>query len=71
MSRKPGLKEYGDEALGTLLDLMRNSKSDPVRVAAARELLDRALGRPKPEQAGEDGPSLQEMIRRAFERKDP
>ena len=67
---QPGLKKYGDEALLTLLELMRNGKSEPVRVAAARELLDRTHGKPKSDSA-DDGPSLQEMIRRAFERKDP
>jgi hypothetical protein len=69
MSRKPKLKEIGDEALTTLRTLMHNSTSDSVRVAAARELLDRAHGKPKGD-ASEDQ-SLAEMIRRAFERKDP
>jgi hypothetical protein len=70
MTRKSKLKEYGDEALTKLLELMRNSSSDQVKVAAARELLDRALGRPRSESAGDDGPTLQEMIRRAYERTD-
>jgi len=75
MSRKPrDLKEeagkYAGEALLALLDLMRNSSSDPVRVAAARELLDRAHGKPKAE-SGEGGESLQDMVRAAFERSDP
>ena len=34
-----------------LVELMRNSGSDPVRVAAAKELLDRAHGKPKTESA--------------------
>jgi hypothetical protein len=75
MSRKPkDLKDeagkYAGEALLALLDLMRNSSSDPVRVAAARELLDRAHGKPKAE-SGEGGESLQGMVRAAFERTDP
>jgi hypothetical protein len=75
MSRKPkDLKEeagkHAGEALDTLLELMRNSASDPVRIAAARELLDRAHGKPKSEQVG-SGDSLQEMVRAAFERADP
>jgi hypothetical protein len=81
VSRKPrepkaDLREeaapYAREAIEALVDMMRNSSSDPVRVAAARELLDRAHGKPKPEPApGEVGPSLQDMVRTAFERKDP
>lgn len=79
MSRKPkpaALKEqagrYASEAVLALVELMRNSSSDPVRVAAARELLDRAHGKPKTEAgAGEGGPTLQEMVRAAFEREDP
>jgi hypothetical protein len=79
MSRKPqetkkDLKDeagkHAGEALDTLLELMRNSSSDPVRIAAARELLDRAHGKPKTEQGG-SGDSLQEMVRAAFERADP
>ena len=75
MSRKPkDLKDeagrYAGEALLALLDLMRNSSSDPVRVAAARELLDRAHGKPKAE-SGEGGESLQDMVRAAFERGEP
>ena len=75
MSRKPkDLKDeagkHAGEALDTLLELMRNSSSDPVRIAAARELLDRAHGKPKTEQVG-SGDSLQEMVRAAFERADP
>lgn len=79
MSRKPkdmptDMKheagKYAGEAVLALVELMRNSGSDPVRVAAARELLDRAHGKPKAE-AGGNGDSLQEMVRAAFERDDP
>jgi hypothetical protein len=42
-----------------------------VRVAAAKELLDRAHGKPKTEQGIPAGESLQEMVRAAFERDDP
>ena len=77
MSRKPKPAEvkeaasrHADEAVQTLLDLMRNSSSDPVRVAAARELLDRAHGKPKTETAG-GGDSLADMINRAYTRSDP
>jgi hypothetical protein len=84
MSRKPKpaseparteLKEeagrYAAEAVLALVELMRNSGSDPVRVAAARELLDRAHGKPKAESDKAEGISLQEMVRQAFEREDP
>ena len=76
MSRKPkDLKEeagkHAGEALETLLELMRNSSSDPVRIAAARELLDRAHGKPKTESTVPAGESLQDMVRAAFERNDP
>jgi hypothetical protein len=75
MSRKPkDMREeagkYAGEALLALLELMRNSSSDPVRVAAARELLDRAHGKPKAE-SGEGRETLQDMVRAAFERSDP
>jgi len=72
---KPEIKdaalEYADEAVRTLVELMRNSGSDPVRIAAARELIDRAYGKPKAEPAAGEGQSLQEMVRAAFEREDP
>lgn len=77
MSRKPKpeLKDeaakYAGEAVRTLVELMRNSGSDPVRIAAARELIDRAYGKPKAEPAAGEGQSLQEMVRAAFEREDP
>ena len=72
--KTPELKDeagkYAREAVLALVGLMRDSGSDAVRVAAAKELLDRALGRPRSESAGDDGPTLQEMIRRAYERTD-
>lgn len=69
---KDAAAQFANEAVLTLVELMRNSSSDPVRVAAARELIDRAHGKPKTEVApGEGGQSLQEMVRSAFEREDP
>lgn len=72
---RPELKDeaakYAGEAVRTLVELMRNSSSDPVRVAAARELIDRAVGKPRPESQAGEGQSLQEMVRAAFEREDP
>ena len=71
---KPEIKDaalkYASEAVATLVELMRNSGSDPVRIAAARELIDRAYCKPKAEPAGE-GQSLQDMVRAAFEREEP
>lgn len=73
--RSPELKEhaskYAGEAVEALVAMMRSSSSDPVRVAAARELLDRAHGKPRPEAGAGEGQSLQEMVRAAFEREDP
>lgn len=70
-----GLKDeagkYAAEAVLALVELMRSSNSDAVRVAAAKELLDRAHGKPKTESAAAPGESLQEMVRAAFERDDP
>ncbi len=73
--KKPELKDeagkYAGEAVQALVELMRNSASDPVRVAAAKELLDRAHGKPKTESVAPEGESLQDMVRAAFERSDP
>jgi hypothetical protein len=73
--KTPELKDealkYAAEAIEALVELMRNSGSDPVRVAAARELLDRAHGKPKAESSVPAGESLQDMVRAAFERDDP
>jgi hypothetical protein len=73
--KTPELKDeagkYAGEAVLALVELMRNSGSDTVRVAAAKELLDRAHGRPKAESGTAPGESLQEMVRAAFERSEP
>ena len=73
--KAPELKDeagkYAREAVLALVGLMRDSGSDAVRVAAAKELLDRAHGRPKTESSVPAGESLQEMVRAAFERTDP
>jgi hypothetical protein len=44
---------------------MRENGSDQVKVAAARELLDRAHGKPKTETPG-GGPTYEELIRRSY-----
>jgi hypothetical protein len=73
--KTPELKDeagkYAREAVLALVGLMRDSGSDAVRVAAAKELLDRAHGKPKPESGTAAGESLQEMVRAAFERDEP
>ena len=37
---------HGRDAIATLVDLMRNAEFEAVQVAACRELLDRAYGKP-------------------------
>ena len=48
---------YGKEAIQILVDIMRNGRSEQVKVSAAREVLDRAYGKaPQAIQlSGEDG----------------
>jgi hypothetical protein len=36
---------YGAEAIGVLVELMRNAEYEPTQVAAAKELLDRGYGK--------------------------
>ena len=50
-------QQYTAEALERLADLMRHAESEAARVAAIRELLDRAHGRPTQPIAGEEGGS--------------
>ena len=73
--KTPELKDeagkYAHEAVQALVELMRNSASDTVRVAAAKELLDRAHGKSKTESSVPAGESLQDMVRAAFERDEP
>lgn len=38
-------QSFGPEAIRTLLEIMRNGTSESVRVAAAKELLDRGFGK--------------------------
>ena len=41
--------EYGPDALKTLVQIMNEGESEQARIAAAKELLDRGYGRPRPE----------------------
>ena len=46
---------YTSEAVGVLVDLMRNETTPPaVRLAAANSLLDRSHGKPAPVTTGDD-----------------
>ena len=63
---------FADEAVEVLATLMRESSSQQVRVTAARELLDRAHGKPKAESAeGERGPTYEELIQRSYKPGQP
>ena len=47
---------YTSEAVGVLVDLMRNETTPPaVRLAAANSLLDRSHGKPAPVTTGDEG----------------
>jgi len=39
-------REYGPDSVDKLWEIARKSKSDPAKVAAIRELLDRGYGKP-------------------------
>jgi endonuclease III len=39
-------REYTNDALNTLVDVMQSSQSDSARIAAATAILDRGYGRP-------------------------
>lgn len=50
-------------AIGTLIEIMRNTKSPAAaRISAARELLDRGWGRPQQDVNVDTGPTLEELI---------
>lgn len=44
---KLAAQAYTEEAIGVLAKIMRDSDSDAAKVAAVREILDRAHGKPK------------------------
>jgi hypothetical protein len=54
-------REYGDEALQTLVSLMKGGESDQVRLSAANAILDRGYGKPPAslEVTGADGGPIQ------------
>lgn len=49
---------YTMEAISTLAEIMRHSPAEPARVAAARELLDRAHGKASQAVTGAEGGAL-------------
>jgi hypothetical protein len=53
---------HAPEALLTIVGLMRTASSETVMLAAAREILDRATGRPRIEGAGTAGKSLEDLL---------
>ena len=41
--------QYGPDALKTLVEIMTGGENEQARISAAKELLDRGFGRPRPE----------------------
>ena len=55
-------RSYTAEAIGALVDLMRDGEDERVRLAASISLLDRGWGRPAQAIAGSDGEPLPEIL---------
>ena len=58
-------RSYTNEAIETLVDLMRNGRDERVRGTAAQALLDRGWGKPKVEVINEGGGGYLEALRDA------
>lgn len=59
---------HGPAAVEALVGIMQSSESEPARVAAAKEILDRAYGKSKqPIEGTDDGPPINVAARIAFE----
>lgn len=54
-SVKEMASKFGPEAVATLADIMKNGETEPARIAAAKELLDRAYGKAPQAFTGENG----------------
>lgn len=69
---KEAAKKYTKKALKTLVDITEKGENESARVAAARELLDRAYGRPTQavEHSGEGGGPIQSSISVKFVKTD-
>lgn len=57
-------QKYTEEAIKTLAQIMKSGDSDKARAAAAKELLDRAHGRPVQAITGEGGGPLTVVVRK-------
>ena len=60
-------RSYTEEAVETLVDLMRHSRDDRVRGTASQALLDRGWGKAKVEVAASGGQSYIEALQAAAE----
>ena len=58
-------RSYTNEAIETLVDLMRNGRDERVRGTAAQALLDRGWGKPKVEVINEGGGGYLEALQAA------
>ncbi|PSL23465.1 hypothetical protein [Dyadobacter jiangsuensis] len=58
-------QSYANTAIEVLFGLMTNSKQDVVKISAARELLDRAYGKPSPMELpkGEDEEAVPVLVK--------
>jgi len=56
-------QDYGQAALETLAGIMHDSSSEPSRIAAAKEILDRAYGKTTAPGADEQTPAGELTIR--------
>ena len=59
---KEAARQYAPAALNWLYQIMENGESDAAKVSAARELLDRAYGKPTQSIATEQNISVQNKI---------
>lgn len=66
---KEAAQAFTDDALNTLADIMKNGQSEPARIAAAKELLDRGHGKAtQPISGDDDAPPLVHRIERVIVR---
>lgn len=60
---KAAAQQYTDEALKTLATIMKSGGSDPARVAACKEILDRGHGKAPQAVTGEGGGPIEHVHR--------
>jgi hypothetical protein len=64
---KAAARRHGQEAIAGLVRLMREGETDAAKIAACREILDRAYGKPTQTLAGDDdAPPLKNTLRVVF-----